>query len=281
MARWPDSDRRRVAGIVASLGLPQRGRALDFGCGAGVFAAVLAEVLPGWEVWGTDISPVALDQARARVPGVRFAAPTEVAGAFDLIFSHHVLEHVTDLAGTMAHLARLTAPAGAMLHVLPCGNPGSLEHRIVEATPGGVTPRGCWFYEDPTHERRVTTADLAAAFARHGFHLAGAWYANQEDGAVEWITASGPRFVWRMLRALPQLRLRLVVLSALRFPARALRRFQQGDRRAVHYVAAAVGLVAYPVSSRVNRRVLARADTEWSRRRLDPAGSVQYLHVRR
>jgi SAM-dependent methyltransferase len=56
--------------VDAVRGRPQRGRALDVGCGAGTFSVWLAE--QGFEVTGIDVIPKALELAaeRARVAGV-------------------------------------------------------------------------------------------------------------------------------------------------------------------------------------------------------------------
>src|SRR5688572_28700533 len=69
MEDWPAWKKRRVASFIRELNLPQTGRALDFGCGQGVFTEVLRQTLPGWRVSGTDLSSEALQAARKRFPG--------------------------------------------------------------------------------------------------------------------------------------------------------------------------------------------------------------------
>ncbi|MEU6858391.1 class I SAM-dependent methyltransferase [Glycomyces sp. NPDC046736] len=66
------------------------GRALDLGCGRGVFSAELAR--RGWEVVGLDLVPKAIEAARARsIPGATFTVGdvTDLAsaglGTFDLL----------------------------------------------------------------------------------------------------------------------------------------------------------------------------------------------------
>lgn len=85
MREWPDAKTLRVTRLLNEIDLPPRGRALDFGCGSGVFSAVLKDALPGWEIWGSEISEVALTRARGRVSGVRFVSTDETRGQeFDL-----------------------------------------------------------------------------------------------------------------------------------------------------------------------------------------------------
>jgi trans-aconitate methyltransferase len=74
MEEWSEEKKRRIAEVVSALRLPTRGRALDFGCGNGVLTDVLRRALPpGWEVVGTDLSAVALENARSLHPGCTFA----------------------------------------------------------------------------------------------------------------------------------------------------------------------------------------------------------------
>jgi len=86
-------------------------RILDAGCGSGDFAALLTAP----DVRCVDLSPAAVDAARAR--GLR----AEVAdiqnlpfpdGSFDVAVANWVLYHVHDRALAIAELARVLTPAG-------------------------------------------------------------------------------------------------------------------------------------------------------------------------
>jgi SAM-dependent methyltransferase len=71
--------------------------ALDFGCGTGTSAPLLAEIAGARRVVGTDVSGESLAVARRLHPhpSVAFAAPGEVPpGAFDLAFCNGVFHHV-------------------------------------------------------------------------------------------------------------------------------------------------------------------------------------------
>lgn len=97
------------------------GSAADLGCGTGRTGAWLAARGVG-EIDGVDLSPRMLEAARAR--GVyRSLSEAEVgdtglaAGAYDLVVSCLVDEHLADLRPLYAEAARLLAPGGRFVLV--------------------------------------------------------------------------------------------------------------------------------------------------------------------
>jgi 2-polyprenyl-6-hydroxyphenyl methylase/3-demethylubiquinone-9 3-methyltransferase len=108
----------RLGFFLAALG-DLRGRlVLDAGCGGGLVARGLAGA--GATVVGLDRSPGSLAVARRAVGG-RFLATAGrlerlpfADGRFDAVVAADVLEHVADLPGTVAELARVLAPGGAL-----------------------------------------------------------------------------------------------------------------------------------------------------------------------
>jgi SAM-dependent methyltransferase len=114
-----------------------RGRALEFGCGTGRVTRALAAHFDA--CLGLDISPHMVEQARsanADVPNVAFevnvgeriAAPS---GAFDLVYTRLVLQHVPGRAAILAYVRELTrvlAPGGLLLFQLPSHIPW--RHRL-------------------------------------------------------------------------------------------------------------------------------------------------------
>ena len=262
---------------------------LDFGCGRGGWVALLERACPGAEIIGVDISGTAIEHAKARFPrhsfhcfdGQRAPLPDD---SVDLVFSYHVLEHVIDIDAAVAEIGRLLAPGGQACVITPCGNPGSLEERIVRLHPGGVDPvSGRFFYEDAGHLRRLTTSRTAELFEREGMVLVRDWHANQFWGAVDWLARVGKPATGELLKGpgplLLALRMAFGVLTpimqayALARPLERIRSARGLTGRAVWTAALAAKCVAFPVGAVVER--LARR--EWERARSRPNGSAQYL----
>ncbi len=289
MDEWPPELKARIAEVIGDIDLPDSGRAIDIGCGNGVLTALVKQLLPNWEVWGTDISSVAIGNARRRVPQCRFALFDEAsppAGQFDFVFSHHVLEHVSDIRATWQQMANLAKPQATMLHILPCGNRDSFEHRLCGLRRDGIDAATGqrYFFEDAGHLRRLDTQTMQALADVHGFHLTRDYYRNQFYGAVEWITASGSRFV-RDLTSLKQadskasaarllaLRLWLLPLTKIRSLGKMRNKKRSWARTLVNVLKKSLFTVCYPVDWYIRHR----ADREWKSRRREPNGSEMFL----
>jgi SAM-dependent methyltransferase len=292
MEEWPSYKKRRVLDLVKALGLPRVGRALDFGCGNGVFTEVLRHALPGWSVAGCDVSAVAVENARKRYPQCEFFVSTDGGSrTYDLVFSHHVLEHVDDIEATVRLLGSYAGPAAAMLHILPCGNAGSLEHGLCVSRADGIDRgRGNrFFYEDPGHLRRLTSSELSASLrALSGFELRDAWFANQRWGAVDFITSNAPSFIRTLTdpaKQAPERRASLrwarwafLALWALRFPTKVV---ESRKRWSSLKRAAAFGLALplYPAAKAVDATIRRAVTREWLRESKNSAGSEMYLYL--
>src|SRR3954469_2646539 len=72
MEEWDESKKGKVEEIIRSLDLPKKGKALDFGCGNGVFTIIIKKCLPDWDVYGVEISPTAVQNATRKFPGCNF-----------------------------------------------------------------------------------------------------------------------------------------------------------------------------------------------------------------
>lgn len=193
MDEWPEEKKLRVIEVIRSLPLANDGQALDFGCGNGVFTEVLKRALPNWQITGCDISPTALENARKRYPNLRFDSFESLENqglCFDLVFSHHVLEHVFDIRAILQSLAKRVKPGGRMLHIMPCGNPGSLEFQLASSIQNGIDPQlgNRFYFEDVGHLRRLSSAELNQMLAELGFKPEKAWFANQHYGALQWMS---------------------------------------------------------------------------------------------
>jgi SAM-dependent methyltransferase len=169
----------RSAKVIAFLersGVAIRGRVLDAGCGGGGMPLSLAE--EAREVVGIDpfnrFGDAGVRLARERgVRNLRFALADGMAlpfadGAFDLVLSHAVIEHVADAglylrecARVLAHGGRVylsTAPylsfAGAHLPRLKIQVPLHLlvGRRVAFATFTWLARHATWALKEPAHE---------------------------------------------------------------------------------------------------------------------------------
>jgi len=120
-------DEHLVASVRAGVVTP--GRTLEIGCGTGTNALWLAA--QGFDVLGVDVSPLAIDQARAKATGaiggscrfevLDFLAAEPAGGPFDFVFDRgcfHVFDDDAVRAGFAARVAALLAPGGQWLSLV-------------------------------------------------------------------------------------------------------------------------------------------------------------------
>ena len=103
--------------------LPERGTALDLGCGPGDIGIRFARAFPGWNVHGLDGSAAMLALAREAVEAAGLGDRIELvearlqdrrppAGAYDLVFSNSLLHHLEDPAVLWESVRRHARPGG-------------------------------------------------------------------------------------------------------------------------------------------------------------------------
>lgn len=294
MESWPDWKRERIRALIEGIGLPERGRALDFGCGNGVFTEVLVRALPGWEVFGVDLSRQAVENAARAVSSARFFVAQDAeakAKQFDLVFTHHVLEHVPDLDEVLDRIELHTIAKSWVLHILPCGNPGSFEHGVCALRRNGIDPeRGNrYFFEDEGHLRRLDTGQLRERYEARGYRLAWARYGGQYAAAINWITASGPAFVREFAdpaeavdpaaaRRLARLRRRLLLIARPRQIRKQVdARVARGRLGVLAVGRLIVFLPMYLLGWALDRYWEGRVAAEWRNHAHEPGGSEMYL----
>ena len=143
-----------LADFVRGLGRVER--ALDVGCGDGRLTSELdAAVLTA-----ADVSAVALERARARLPGAAIVeldpdAPFPLDdSAFDLVLCAETIEHVRDVQLFLSELRRVLRPGGELALTTP-------------AAPLLAPP------EDPLspHLRRFTRRSLRRVLGELGFEV--------------------------------------------------------------------------------------------------------------
>ncbi len=117
---WSAGPNQFLVGEVADL---PRGRALDLACGEGRNALWLAE--QGWQVTGTDFSPVAIDKARQRADQRDLDVAFEVAdatdgapdGRYDLVIVFYLQLPAEQRRAAHRNAAAALAPGGTLLIV--------------------------------------------------------------------------------------------------------------------------------------------------------------------
>ncbi|WP_229067802.1 methyltransferase domain-containing protein [Actinoplanes sp. DH11] len=156
---------------------------LDAGCGGGLLAPHVRD--KGYRHVGVDLGRLALRHASERgavpVNGDVTRLPLR-DGSADVVVAGEILEHVTDLPGTVAELSRVLRPGG--LVVLDTVNDTALS-RLITVTVGerlGVAPVGL---HDP--DLFVSPRRLVAEFARHGVTLTIRGVRPTVPGLVKWL----------------------------------------------------------------------------------------------
>jgi 2-polyprenyl-6-hydroxyphenyl methylase/3-demethylubiquinone-9 3-methyltransferase len=171
--------------------IPPAGRAgavlLDAGCGAGLLAPHVRRL--GYRHVGVDLRRAGLEQSAEHgvvpVTGDVTALPFG-SGSADVVAAGEILEHVTDLPGTVAELCRVLRPGG--LVVLDTVNATALG-RFVTVTAGEwlrIAPIGL---HDPS--LFVDPRELTAEFARHGVRLRIRGIRPTMTGLLRWLVVPG------------------------------------------------------------------------------------------
>jgi SAM-dependent methyltransferase len=104
------------------------GRYLEIGCGEGASLAAARDA--GYEVTGIDLAANAIRFAQEKYSldarCVRLEDLREPDGAFDVVYTYHTIEHVTDLRSFLDHASRLLKPGGWLF--VGTENPEALYH---------------------------------------------------------------------------------------------------------------------------------------------------------
>lgn len=115
------TDRRTMerAQLIWSRLARRAGRALDVGCGRGLFASFLAE--QGLMVEGIDISPQAVELTKERgIPAFLLDLETQAPlGMYELIFCLEVLQQVRDPLAVLSRLVGALVPGGELVVSVP------------------------------------------------------------------------------------------------------------------------------------------------------------------
>jgi SAM-dependent methyltransferase len=155
------------------------GRLLDVGCANGRFLNQMK--LVGWRVAGVEIDPVAASKAQTVTSDVFVGDPVHApfaSGAFDVVTSFHVVEHLTRPVAALERMIDWLAPNGLVIVEVP--NAGGVGSRLFGRYWSGL--------DFPRHLVHFTPATMAAMVERAGGRLVAASHRTK------------PRYLTRSLR---------------------------------------------------------------------------------
>jgi SAM-dependent methyltransferase len=127
-------------------------RILEIGCAEGSLGQLVRGIATVTYT-GIELSADAESAARVLDRVLRSPAATLANEHFDLLLSFHVLEHIEDIAGELAHWRRLLADDGRLLIEVP----NQAGHRLLDMDP------------NLEHIHQFTPASLAALLQHSGF----------------------------------------------------------------------------------------------------------------
>lgn len=175
--------------VLPHLPTPQPSAALDVACGPGTFTRALAQ--HAMRVWGLDLTPALLEQARAAlrqqgignielVCGDAAALPFAPA-SFPLAVCGYSLHHMPDPRVALQQMARVVGPDGVVAIVdiiVPSGADPELNNRI-ERT------------RDTSHVRTLATTELLGLFAWADLEVLAAEPSERPRSFDEWMRVAG------------------------------------------------------------------------------------------
>ena len=151
----------RYYALLARRNGPPQGRLLEIGCGLGHLLGLLAD---RYQVFGSDINPWALSQARHNVPQGHFLllSADELYGfpdaIFNIVIAKHVVEHLHHPEQAIAEMSRVLTVGGLLILSTP-----NLD------SPMRQRKKEHWIgYKDPTHINLRPPDDWLASLRANG-----------------------------------------------------------------------------------------------------------------
>lgn len=275
---------------------------IDFGCGSGFFTRLLNRIFVDGKIHGADISENAISIANSKGESIRYHVLNDKFindnnGRFNLIFTHHVLEHVDNLLKTCRDISTLSSNNATIVHILPCANPGSFEYWVCSLYDNGIDKdRGNRFFcEDPGHLRRLSSHELITIMNNLGFYLKSQYFLNQFFGAIKYITESSPNFINEFLDYRKAKSHKVVIYLAnklanliflLRYslkkkPFSILRELvnkkEKSDGYILMYIKILISIIILPMSFIIEKTITYFARMEWNKKRHLENGSEMIL----
>jgi trans-aconitate 2-methyltransferase len=172
-------------------------RILDVGCGTGQLTAEIAA--SGAEVVGVDRSPEMIEEARRKVPNVRFevmdARELAFRKEFDGVFSNATLHWVKEPEKAVAGIARALKAGGRF--VAEFGGKGNVEE-VMAAFRRACAALGFEFSDELNPWYFPSVAEYAGLLEKHGLEVRQAMLfdrptplEDQERGLLTWLEMFG------------------------------------------------------------------------------------------
>ena len=171
------------------LALPGRApRVLDVGCGSGDKLRYIRGH-SGWDTFGVDFSPQAVENANARGAGdVRLTRGDRLPfddGYFDAVMSWHSLEHHYSPKATMAEVSRVLRPGGYGIFAVPAAE--NLGLRMFKQYWGPLEiPRHLYHFTHESMRRLVEGAGFQIAHVYDDISFYGLFLAQEIFDSCEY-----------------------------------------------------------------------------------------------
>ncbi len=154
------------------------GKLLEIGCGAGRYTRSFLHYRPELEVYGCDISHIALDEARAADPAGKIDYQLGDAlnlpyadNSFDIVVLFDVFEHVTDVGKAEDEVARVLRPGGVFHCFVPCeGNRRTIFSLLRRSRE---IPIHRWKRDHIGHIQILTTKQMQTTLKQRGLRVTG------------------------------------------------------------------------------------------------------------
>lgn len=195
---------RETAGRIEAI-LGKKGRCLDIGCGFGFFVEEMKN--RGWDAYGMDISPTAVDFARSIGIDARMGTIEKSdfkKGSFDAITMFYVLEHLTDPLDSLRRVRSLLKPGGVLAIRVPHTTP------IVRILDMFKIKNN--LYDPPFH-----LSDFSPESAKRILEKAGFTGIRQTIGGATLPEAAGPYLISRIFNSVAEV-LRILSGGKYLFP---------------------------------------------------------------
>jgi len=165
--KWTDIERDYIAFRALSEYVNEPGSMLDYGCGNGHTLALFRSQWFNTEYTGVDISEVALELARERVPEGEFYLELP-SGVWDVIVIMGVAEHFKAPAAELGYIAKHLSPDGYLyLEVPNCLVYSNNGYEGFRQTNGG-SRQSEWHWRRDTWEQVIEEAGLEIVKSHSG-----------------------------------------------------------------------------------------------------------------